>query len=355
MPKLISIVGTRPQFIKLAPLSECIKGFPNITHKVIHTGQHFDSNMSQSFFTNLQIPPPDYNLNINSKSHAVMTAEMLIKIEEILNIEKPDWVIVYGDCDTTLAGALCAAKMKIKVAHVEAGLRSFNNDMPEEINRKVVDVLADVLFSPSVCAINNLKNEGLDSKAILSGNIQLDLLKRSLNDVRRVENDVLDDLKLDKGCFVFMTIHRPYNTTEKALKKIMFDISRIGEKFFFPIHPRTLKIIKEFNIEIPQNVILNEPIDYIKGIALMKNSKFVLTDSGGIQPECAFLGKKCITVRSETEWLASIDGGINVLADYNELFECIVEHGTEFIGEFYDETHELECSEIIVERLGGMW
>jgi len=354
--KLISIVGTRPQFIKLSPLSDYLKsnegipskGIHKIIHKIIHTGQHFDSNMSNSFFNGLSIPIPDYNLGIHSKSHAVMTAEMLIGIEQILLKEEPDVVIVYGDCDTTLAGALCASKLRIKLVHVEAGLRSFNNDMPEEINRKIVDTVADILCCPSDCAMENLIREGLGDKAFISGNIQIDLLKKSID---KISLDALIKNKLVAKKYVFMTIHRPYNTHPNVLKSILEQIKKTGLTYFFPMHPRTKNIIEKNNIIVPNNIIIGEPQCYIDSLSLMAYSKFVLTDSGGIQPESAFMGTKCITVRSETEWLDSIKAGINILCPNDKLYECIVEHGYEHEGIYHTYTHDLNCSELIVNKI----
>ncbi len=338
MKKILSVVGARPQFIKLAPLSESLRGkFKEI---IVHTGQHYDSNLSKLFFKELQISEPVYNLGIGSASHAVQTGEMLIALEKVYINEKPDLVIVFGDTNSTLAGALSAVKMSIPLLHLEAGLRSYKREMPEEINRIVADHLSDFLFAPTKTAIKNLENEGLKEKSFLTGDIMVDSLKNKLSYGLNNSN-ILKELNIKNDDYILLTLHRPYNVDNPdKLSKLLNLLSHIKTKIVFPIHPRTQKIISKYNIKAAKNIILIEPVGYLDFICLEKNSLKIITDSGGIQKEAYILGKPCITIRPETEWVETVRDGWNILLntdseDFIEMinnFEPVTEQ-TEIFGD----------------------
>ena len=312
--KIVSIVGARPQFIKLAPLSKQIRKF----HKeiVIHTGQHFDKNMSSSFFSDLDINTPDYNLNINSGSHGNQTAKMIEKIEKILIQEKPEGVIIFGDTNSTFAGAIAASKLDCVLFHVEAGLRSFNPNMPEEINRIISDHVSNYLFAPTKTAIKNLVSENLKEKSYLTGDIMVDSINIALKKISK--NNIFDKYKIKENEYYLLTLHRPYNVDNPSnIINIFSFLDKIDSKILFPVHPRTNNIININNIVIPKNILLIEPVSYLDFIDLQKNSKKIITDSGGIQKEAYILKKPCITLRSETEWKETVDSGWNLLINPN--------------------------------------
>lgn len=317
--KLITIVGARPQFVKAAVVSRAIKEHNDLGREghiqelIVHTGQHFDENMSSVFFEQMNIPKPDYNLDINSLSHGAMTGKMLEKIEEILLEQKPEWVLVYGDTNSTLAGALAAKKMGIKVAHVEAGLRSFNMRMPEEINRILTDRISDILFCPTQTAIDNLSKEGFNTmniKQVLCGDVMFDAALYYKNRSKQPE-DVEEGNR-----FVLSTIHRQENTDDKdklaAIFQALKEIS-MNQKVILPLHPRTIKKLKNFGIIPNSNIQILEPVGYFEMIWLLSNCSCVITDSGGLQKEAFFFKKPCITVREETEWVELIHNKVNFL------------------------------------------
>jgi len=312
--KILTIIGARPQFIKAATVSRSIKKYPNIKEVIIHTGQHYDENMSEIFFKQMDISKPDYNLGINSLSHGAMTGETLIGIEKILLNEKPDWVLVYGDTNSTLAGALTASKLRVKLAHIEAGLRSYNMSMPEEINRIVADRLANINFCPTQNAYDNLIKEGfnnLNSKAIIVGDVMYDAaLYYSKRDV--FLGDELEELI--KKEYVLCTVHRQENTDDiYKLKNIVKALNEISKQtnIILPLHPRTKKIIEKNNIKLNFKPI--EPIGYIEMLKLIKNCNLIMTDSGGLQKEAYFFQKYCITLREETEWVELVNCGYNFI------------------------------------------
>jgi UDP-GlcNAc3NAcA epimerase len=323
--KIVTIVGARPQFIKAAPVSRAIRDHnekgerSQVTEVLVHTGQHYDHGMSQIFFDELDISEPDLNLGVGSGTHGWQTGQMLVRIEEVLLEEKPDFVVVYGDTNSTLAGALAAVKLHIPVAHVEAGLRSFNREMPEEHNRVVADHCADLRFCPTQIAVDNLAREGVTNGVHLVGDTMYDAVLQCAARARK-SSTILEDLGLNSESYLLTTIHRPYNTDiPKNLRNIFQAFAEIGEVIVFPAHPRTSKKIaalkSEFSQElVPKNVKIIEPVGYLDMLVLEENSRLILTDSGGMQKEAYFFGVPCITLRPETEWLETVESGWNVVA-----------------------------------------
>lgn len=346
MIKILTIIGARPQIIKAAAISRAIKNKfqTKIKEVIVHTGQHYDANMSEVFFEELQIPKPDYNLNSGSGKHGDQTGKMISGIEEILETEKPNFMVIYGDTNSTLAGAISASKMHIPVVHIEAGLRSFNKSMPEEINRIVSDHVSTYLFPPTQTGLDNLKREGfnlesnppftIDNPGIFNlGDVMLD---NSLYFSKIAEStNVLRNLNLETNNYVLATIHRNNNTDDKErltqIFKSLQHISKEGNvKIVLPLHPRTLKQ-KESMLEISflkeldenKNLIIIQPVSFLEMIALEKNAKLIITDSGGVQKEAFFFNKPCIILRQETEWVEIVESGAAHLCDAN--FEMIIE------------------------------
>jgi len=344
--KLISIVGARPQFIKLAPLVQAIRGQknshknPKLNHIIIHTGQHYDYEMNKIFFHELDIPEPEYNLEVGSGFHGWQTGEMIKRVEKILMKEKPAFTLVYGDTNSTLAGALAAAKLQIPIAHIEAGLRSYNRKMPEEINRILADHCSDILFCPTENGVKNLKKEGYtniinDGKLINPpfsksqicynkfpvvinvGDIMYDAILISLK-IAEKKSDILKQLKRNSKQYFLVTIHRAENTDNKRkLKNILDALIEIGKCYpvVFPVHPRTKKTLKNFNLLSSNcaNIHLIDPVSYFDMLTLEKNAKKILTDSGGIQKEAYLLDVPCVTLREETEWIETVESGKNII------------------------------------------
>jgi len=319
--KIATIVGARPQFIKMAPLSRELKRFHE--EVIIHTGQHYDHEMDGIFFEELNIAEPDYNLGVGSGSHGYQTGEMLKKIEDILLEEKPELVIVYGDTNSTIAGALAASKLHIKVAHVEAGLRSFNRDMPEEINRIVTDHISDLLFAPSETAVELLKNEGIVDDVHLVGDLMYDAILWA-RDIAKDKSNVLERLGLKENEYILSTVHRPSNTDKKEnLESIIKALADAKLPVVLPIHPRTKKRLKEFDLWETANekIKIIDPVGYLDFVRLIDGAERVATDSGGIQKEAFFLYTPCVTMREETEWVETVECGWNVLvgADFQKI------------------------------------
>jgi UDP-GlcNAc3NAcA epimerase len=328
--KILTIIGARPQFIKAGTLSREIISRKNagtdICEVIVHTGQHYDSNMSDIFFEQMKIPMPNYFLHIGGGTHSSMTGQMMEKIEEVLFIEKPDWVLVYGDTNSTLAGALSASKLNIKIAHVEAGLRSFNMNMPEEVNRILTDRVSTILFCPTETAVNNLHSESFPFK-VSDNNIQRivnvgDVMQDGAIFYKQFAQkpSFFDNNKIDANDFVLCTIHRAENTSDpQKLKSIFESLNEIGltKKVVLPLHPRTKKIIDDLSIPT-SNILIIDPVGYLEMVWLIDNCAFVMTDSGGLQKEAYFFNKQCITLRDETEWVELVQCGANVLVGSNK-------------------------------------
>ena len=322
MKKIITIVGARPQFIKASAISRVIREkYSGIMEEVlIHTGQHFDKNMSQVFFEELDVPPPKYNLAIAGGSHGSMTGRMLESIEKVLLQERPDWVLIYGDTNSTLAGALAAAKLHIPVAHVEAGLRSFNMRMPEEINRIVADRISSLLFCPSEVAVDNLRREGLLKGVSFAGDVMYDV---ALQFVEIAQKNSIIIKRLDLACkpYVLATCHRAENTDDpKRLASILKALNIIAQTkiVVLPIHPRTRQKMGQHGFNaLLDNLSVIEPVSYLDMVMLEKNADLIVTDSGGIQKEAFFYKIPCITIRDETEWVETINAGWNEVTGAN--------------------------------------
>jgi UDP-N-acetylglucosamine 2-epimerase (non-hydrolysing) len=319
--KILTIVGTRPNFIKISPLFKEFRNHKIINPILVHTGQHYDFEMSQIFFQDLKIPKPNYNLGVGSDSHAWQTAKIMEKLEPVLLKEKPNLVIVVGDVNSTLAGALTAAKLHIPVAHIEAGLRSFDKKMPEEINRILTDHISDFLFCPTKNAVENLTKEGIKKGIYEVGDIMYDTFLKNIQ-IAQKNSKVLKKLKLKPKNYFLLTLHRPQNVDNpENLKKILRAVRESREKIIFPVHPRTknsLKQVSELTMKQYNNVSFIGPLGYLEMLTLEKNSKKILTDSGGIQKEAYWLKVPCITLRKETEWKETVKAGWNILVGYDK-------------------------------------
>ena len=314
--KVVSVVGARPQFIKAAPVGKALRAAGH-TEVLVHTGQHYDDEMSAVFFRELEIPEPDYNLGVGSGPHGWQTGQMLMRIEEVLMAEKPDWVLVYGDTNSTLAGALAAVKLHIPLAHVEAGLRSFNREMPEEHNRVLTDHCSDLLFCPTQTAVDNLAREGITQGVHLVGDTMYDAVLQ-FSEIARQRSTILQDLGLKPRGYLLATIHRPYNTdVPENLRNILTAFLETGEPIVFPVHPRTRREIDQLNgVANPDfncNVKMIEPVGYLDMLVLEQSARAILTDSGGVQKEAYFFSVPCVTLRPDTEWVETVDAGWNVV------------------------------------------
>jgi UDP-GlcNAc3NAcA epimerase len=310
--KILTILGARPQFIKAASVSREIAKYQEIIEVILHTGQHYDACMSSIFFDEMEIPLPDYQLNIGSKTHGAMTAKMIEKIEKVSIAVRPDWIMVYGDTNSTLAGAIVASKLGVKLAHVEAGLRSFNMNMPEEINRILTDRVSHLLFCPSRAALINLKNEGFNQNHCKYFNVG-DVMFDGAIYYKMFAKKPLVNITND---YILCTIHRAENTDNTSrLKAIFFALNKISKdrQVILPLHPRTRKIIQTLGLNT-NNITVIDPVGYLEMIWMIVNCSLVMTDSGGLQKEAYFFNKHCITLRDETEWVELVDLGVNTLA-----------------------------------------
>ena len=308
--KIFSIVGARPQFIKLAPLSNALA--KDHQEFIVHTGQHYDYAMSEKIFNDLEIRKPDIHLETRSGSQASQTAEMMVKLEKEMMRAKPDIVIVFGDTNSTIAGTLSAAKLNIPIIHIEAGLRSYNRTMPEEINRIVCDHISQYLFVPTTTALKILKKEGLENNSFFTGDLMIDTMKNNL-EIALKKSKIVGQLHLEEENYNLLTLHRNYNVDNKLLlENILNQLSQLNEQIIFPMHPRTRKMISP-TYSIPANIIVTEPKGYLDFITLEKHAKRIITDSGGIQKEAYILKKTCITLRTETEWVETVEEKWNLL------------------------------------------
>lgn len=320
--KVVSIVGARPQFIKAAVLSRVLSR--EHQEVLVHTGQHYDESMSEVFFKELDLPEPDHCLGVGSGSHGEQTGRMLERVEEVLLDERPDWALVYGDTNSTLAGALAAAKLGLRLGHVEAGLRSGDRRMPEEINRIVADHCSDLLFCPTAAAVANLSHEGITAGVCNVGDVMYDSLLQHLP-IAEESSDVLERLGVSPGGYCLATVHRAANTDDPSrLGAILGGLRRLDAPVLFPVHPRTQKAVTEASLATGDRLMTVDPVDYGDMLVLEKNARCVLTDSGGVQKEAYLLAVPCVTLREETEWPETLEGGWNVLvgADPDRIVEA---------------------------------
>lgn len=309
--KILSIVGARPEFIQSAPVSKALR----TRHQeiLVHTGQHYDYMMSQTFFDQLGIPAPDYNLGVGSGPHGQQTGEILVRLEEVLDKEQPDLVIVRGDTNSTLAGALAASKMHIPCAHIEAGERSFDRRMPEEINRLVADVVADLHLCASHNAVTNLANEGIRNSVYWVGDVMYDAF-RTNRPIAREDSRILKQLELEPRLYALVTIHRSGTTDDpQRLGQVVAALNQIEERVIFPVHPRTQKALEAIDAHFGPHVHRIEPLGYFDMLVLEENARLIATDSGGVQREAYFAGVPCLTLRDETEWIETVQAGWNRL------------------------------------------
>jgi UDP-N-acetylglucosamine 2-epimerase len=326
MKKILTIIGARPQFIKAAPLSKAIKEMPGISEILIHTGQHYDSNMSDIFFREMKIPKPDLDLHVGSGSHAEQTGAIMKGLESAIMEAKPDLVLIYGDTNSTLAGAIAAAKLNIPIAHVEAGLRSFNRAMPEEVNRVVADRLSTLFFCPTQTAVKNLRDEGITRNVFKTGDVMYDATL-AFSAIADKKSRSLADLSLEAKSYALVTVHRAENTDNIGrLSNILKALSALALKgaVIFPMHPRTKKGIEKHNLAplLGKTRVIG-PVGFLDMVCLEKNASLIITDSGGVQKEAYFHRVPCVTLRDETEWSETIKAGWNTLADVGEVSKIL--------------------------------
>lgn len=323
--KVLTILGARPQFIKAAAVSRVIR--QEVTELIVHTGQHYDANMSDIFFEELNIPKPDYHLGIGSGNHGKQTGEMLAKIEEIILKENPDFLLVYGDTNSTLAGALAAAKLHIPIVHIEAGLRSFNMRMPEEVNRILTDHVSTLLLCPTETAIQNLTNENISAGVYNIGDVMYDAVLYN-KELAKTTSTILEKEKLTAKDYLLITIHRAENTDDvERMKSILEAFSQIEDKKVWPIHPRTKKKLEDYGFKLDEipNLQVIDPVGYLDMLSLETNAKKIVTDSGGVQKEAYFAEVPCVTVRDQTEWVETLIEDANILTgtDTNKIVDAV--------------------------------
>lgn len=358
--KIVTVVGVRPQFIKAAVVSACLAGRRGVEERLVHTGQHYDFNMSDVFFDQLELPAPHHHLGVGSGSHSEQTAAMLVGVERVLLEEKPNLVLVYGDTNSTLAGALAAAKLGIPVAHVEAGLRSFDRTMPEEVNRLATDRLSQWFFAPTATAVANLRREGLTEDVHLVGDVTCDALRRHRD--RAMVPAELRELSEAAGGYAVCTVHRCQNTDDEDRFRMLWNaIDRLSSLLpvVWPVHPRTRKVLGRLGLEGGPRLHLIGPLGYLEMLALQERARLVVTDSGGVQREAYLLGVPCITLRDRTEWVETVQTGWNVLVGTNEA--RLLEEAGRFLDGWRPSEHPAlfgqgDASQRIVEVLmGRIW
>ena len=361
MKKILTLVGARPQFVKAAVVSKEIGTSPMLEECFVHSGQHYDFSMSEVFFRELGVPAPDYHMGVGSSSHGEQTGNILIRFEEILRAEAPDWVVIYGDTNTTLAGALAAVKLHIPVAHVEAGLRSFNRRMPEEINRIVADSVSDVLFAPSMVAVQHLKREGYsDQKIDLVGDVMFDVVK-TFTGLAEQRSAVLEENGIAEKKYVLVTIHRAENTDDgERLSAIVSALELLAQEMeiVLPLHPRTRLALENAGLlqKLASSIRLLEPVGYFDMLVLEKHAALIVTDSGGVQKEAFFHRVPCVTVREETEWTELVDAGWNRLADPGNTMQIVeaVRNAVGSVGSDGNFFGDGRAAEKIVRRLESL-
>lgn len=310
---VMTVLGARPQFIKAAPVCFALKN-AGVDETIIHTGQHYDDAMSKTFFDEMSIPNPKYNLKVGSGSHAQQTARIILRLEEVFSDHRPQSIIVYGDTNTTLSASITACKMGIPIYHVEAGLRSYNKSMPEEHNRILTDHCSDFLFCPTEKARQNLKLENLTKNVHLVGDTMLDSTKM-FTSIAVNKSEIINKLCLNNEQFILATVHRPYNTDDPdQLQKIINSLSKINARVILPVHPRLRNKLEKFNVILPKNIHPTEPLGYLDMLVLERNARVIITDSGGLQKEAYFQSTPCVTLRPETEWTETLDSDWNRLA-----------------------------------------
>jgi UDP-GlcNAc3NAcA epimerase len=353
--RIVSVVGARPQFVKLAVLCRAMAKRPEIAHSIVHTGQHYDDAMSGSFFRDLGIPDPDHNLEVGSGTHGRQTAAMIQGLEPVLAALQPDWVLLYGDTNSTAAGAMVAAKMHIKIAHIEAGLRSFNRQMPEEINRIVSDHLSDVLFSPTAAGLDNLRREGLADRAVVCGDVMYDAVLAKLLELENYVDSTA--YAWSAGSYALATVHRAENTDDSqrfgTLLQGLESVAREICPVVMAVHPRTRKLLEQLQWAPPQVSVI-PPLSYSDMLLFEKRARMILTDSGGVQKEAYFLRVPCVTLRDETEWIETLKNSCNVLAgasDPARILAAATRTGT--AGPWGDYFGDGNAGERIVDELIG--
>jgi UDP-GlcNAc3NAcA epimerase len=311
--QILFVVGARPNFIKVAPLCEALNDVTDLEFKIVHTGQHYDQAMSDIFFQELNIPKPDFNMNIGSGTHGSQTGKMMIELEKICLQYAFAAIVVIGDVNSTLAGALVGSKLNIPVVHIESGLRSFNRNMPEEVNRIATDHVSHILFAPTQLAMDNLENEGLGNRSFFSGDVMYDMILRGI-EIAQNKSNILKTLGLKPEDYYLGTLHRPYNVDQpQQLQQIMSALSKLEKKVLLSAHPRLKKNLSAFKIDLGENILLTPPLGYLDFITLQKNAIKVITDSGGVQKEAFFLKRPCVTLRPETEWMETVESRANIL------------------------------------------
>ncbi len=355
--QIVTVLGARPQFIKAAPVSRALAK-AGVEERLVHTGQHYDYQMSEVFFREMGIPAPAANLEVGSGTHGRQTAQALERIEEYLLRNRPDCVLVYGDTNSTLAGALAACKLEIPLGHVEAGLRSFNRSMPEEHNRVLTDHCSDLLFCPTEAAVRLLASEGITRGVHWVGDTMYEAAIMFEGIASRNSN-ILNRLGVEPGRYLLATVHRPYNTDQQdRLREILGALADLGEPVVFPVHPRTRKKIGELNGSVPSSLDLKlvEPLGYLDMLVVEKNARMILTDSGGVQKEAYFFHVPCVTLRPETEWMETVKSGWNVLvgSDGSLIRRAVLDHPCPG-GDPPDVFGSGNASELIVSILGGLY